>query len=595
MAFPKYISALFLSLFFSCSALAVEQDLTLDFVYVSPNTGHAAGGHYGLKLGGFLYHYQFFANGEFLLVRDSWQKFTLIYAELSNRPIHIAEVPVDTNTFEKVEHQLAQTLVRQKLDHQQRHDLIRAQRLLDSLKSDNSRIVIPAVGFFAVDNSVGADRLSTSLRQKVAADIGGGAFAEKISRIEQRIALHETKPVTAQWSLELQNMLQKKVALEVIDSGRSLSESAVIAPLPDELPLNEDVLAALKKYRQTVYQSLLRLIVSDRAGDGSALLLQLARYHVLSLSLEEGRLYSLDPFPEDALTITLSEQIVESDALQNLYRAQLLDRRNLIEQMVTGQHHELVINRLEEVRGRMAELDKVFQGADQIRYDRGKMVPEKSGAVHYDFQFSEDTLEEAITDISYELKQANQEILTNYSYNLLGRNCVTEMNHQLNASFSSREEGESQLGGWISPGEQFSFSPFMFHSLVKKNYNLHAKEEIPSRRLRQLEDQQLDSLIAWLRESNAMTSTLYTRRDRDTAFLMFTDNNWALRPVFGLVNAGYGALYTLVGVLTLPFDKGERLEQGAQGVFYSFPELVFVNIRKGTYLAPDYSFLEESP
>lgn len=179
------------------------------------------------------------------------------------------------------------------------------------------------------------------------------------------------------------------------------------------------------------------------------------------------------------------------------YRAQLLDRRNLIEQMVTGQHHELVINRLEEVWGRMAELDKVFQGADQIRYDRGEMVPEKSGAVHYGFQFSEATLEAGIGNISYQLEQANQKILASYNYNLLSRNCVTEMNHQVNASFSSREEGERQLGSWISPGEQFSFSPFMFHSLVERNDNLHDKDEVPSRRLRNREERQLDSLIAW--------------------------------------------------------------------------------------------------
>lgn len=57
--------------FFACPVLAAEQEYPLEFVYVSPYTGHAAGGHYGVKLGNSLYHYQFFANGEFLLVRDS--------------------------------------------------------------------------------------------------------------------------------------------------------------------------------------------------------------------------------------------------------------------------------------------------------------------------------------------------------------------------------------------------------------------------------------------------------------------------------------------------------------------------------------------
>jgi hypothetical protein len=39
----------------------------------------------------------------------------------------------------------------------------------------------------------------------------------------------------------------------------------------------------------------------------------------------------------------------------------------------------------------------------------------------------------------------------------------------------------------------------------------------------------------------------------------------------------------VVGVFSLPVDSGERLHQSLRGMFYSLPELMFGNIRKGTY------------
>lgn len=577
--------------------MAAEQETSFDFTYVSPNTGHAAGGHYGLKLGEYIYHYQFFANGEFLLVRDNWQKFILIYAELSNRSIHVAKVPVNETSFEKVEQQLAQTLIGQNLDLQQRKRLSATQHLLEHLKSGGEQLSVPAVGLFACRGEAVVGGELSLLKQAIVADLGEGILSRELRKIQEKINLHEREPITARWGEELQNMLQKRAALESIASSLAVDENAVIPPLPKELPFGEETRIALQRYQMAIYQTILRLVTSSRPGDGAALLLQLARYQVLTVSLKRGRVHTLDPFPADVQTITLSEQILGSDALQNLYRVQLLDQQNLLEQLVTSNHPELVMNRLEEVRGRMSELVKVFQGERQIRYSREKMVPEISGMVNYrpQAEYSPEDLERAERSISHKLELTNRLIAASYRYNLLSRNCVTEMNRQVNETFSSRHESEQQLGGWISPGEQFSFSPFMFHTLVANNYHLKAKEEIPSRRLKLLEGQQIDSLLAWLRESNAMTSTVYDRRQRDTAFLMFTDSNWALRPLFGLINACYGTLYALTGVATLPFDKGERIEQGALGIFYSLPELFYLNIRKGTYLAPDYSFLEESP
>ena len=55
------------------------------------------------------------------------------------------------------------------------------------------------------------------------------------------------------------------------------------------------------------------------------------------------------------------------------------------------------------------------------------------------------------------------------------------------------------------------------------------------------------------------------------------------RPVFGAVNLVTGVAASAVGLVTAPFDRGKRLRAGLRGAFFSLPELVFQNIRKGSF------------
>ena len=56
-----------------------EESEQIEFIYVNANVGAAAGGHTALRLGEDVFHYQFFPDKRFLLVRESWDQFKLIY------------------------------------------------------------------------------------------------------------------------------------------------------------------------------------------------------------------------------------------------------------------------------------------------------------------------------------------------------------------------------------------------------------------------------------------------------------------------------------------------------------------------------------
>jgi hypothetical protein len=54
-----------------------------------------------------------------------------------------------------------------------------------------------------------------------------------------------------------------------------------------------------------------------------------------------------------------------------------------------------------------------------------------------------------------------------------------------------------------------------------------------------------------------------------------------------VVNLGWGLGQGVAGLFTAPFDGGRRLQGGLHGALFSLPELVFVNVRKGTFAGVD--------
>ncbi|WP_459990474.1 hypothetical protein [Methylosoma difficile] len=191
-----------------------------------------------------------------------------------------------------------------------------------------------------------------------------------------------------------------------------------------------------------------------------------------------------------------------------------------------------------------------------------------------------------------------QEMAERYQYNLITRNCVTELfktinqallqqnNQGINPSNQAervKQESTQRLGGTLST--DFNFIPYVSFQSVQDHYNVTASSVINSYR-----NQQLDMLYARnnglmnvLRESNTFTSSVYPYNPDDAFFIFFTDDNVTVRPVLGLFNTAAGIGQTVFGIFSWPFDAGKNLSAGATGILMSLPELVFFNIRKGSY------------
>jgi hypothetical protein len=130
-----------------------------------------------------------------------------------------------------------------------------------------------------------------------------------------------------------------------------------------------------------------------------------------------------------------------------------------------------------------------------------------------------------------------------------------------------------------------------------RSWSVLGTRELPSWR-RQLVagfEERENPLWVKLRESNTWTSRAYRGSFRDAPFLFFTDGHVVLRPFQGVINLGYGLAEASLGVLKLPVDHGRLALAGLRSTFYSVPELVGINIRKGRYDLPPIALAESAP
>jgi hypothetical protein len=190
----------------------------------------------------------------------------------------------------------------------------------------------------------------------------------------------------------------------------------------------------------------------------------------------------------------------------------------------------------------------------------------------------------AVTDdIQAELEQL-------YGYDLVSRNCVTEIFATIDSAFAQTPPSaapeiaeRAALGGRVDGERGLNFIPFFSAAAVNHTYRVAERSRLPSYRHywldRMLRDN--DSITTRLRESNTLTSRLYQHGESDI-FLFFTDDAPALRPIFGATNVLFGTGAAAAGLLTSPFDHGRLALGGLRGVLFSIPELAFFNIRKGS-------------
>jgi hypothetical protein len=184
-----------------------------------------------------------------------------------------------------------------------------------------------------------------------------------------------------------------------------------------------------------------------------------------------------------------------------------------------------------------------------------------------------------------------------HGYDLIQHNCVSEIFRTLEVALAGgrtpeagdelrawvREESTRRLGGYVHPVAGLNFIPFVSSWRVRERWSVTQRNLLPSYRHHRLAEMAASEpgLLVALRESNVLTARTHRSAELEGFFVFFTDTQVPLRPLLGAVNVGAGLLRSALGLVALPFDRGQGLLSGLSGVMYSVPELAFQNIRKG--------------
>lgn len=586
------------------------------FIYIDANVGGSSGGHSALRINNTVYHFQYFPDGLFKLVRERWPYFRYIYNDLENRTLYVAHIHIANRDLQTLQEYLDRYYLIQKAHMSRLGELSADTKLLNDLSRGHFQMPVNGAGLFSFDSP--SDEVSTQLRSAVI-DTYGEKYLERametlnreLSKIPLVVSSVEPininndiypPPIKSLSRKYAENRL-KRTALWVLDRALPVRKIELtdmdhfIRP-SDRRGLTRNERNKLSAYAETLKTSVIHLPASSRPDWGYPLLLANARYQAVMWSLKRNRLYLLDPFPESAKSVppqTLAEDPTVTarladrawrkywDIRRSAFAGPSLDERALDK----GPLDERTYSRLEEGAGRFAELEKGRLTGNTIRVAYGRLIPSRSGMTPLPApSLPQQTINQLLTEARLNRDIYNAQLKRSYPYNLINYNCATELIQNINAPFQSQERITEALGGGIVPGEDFGFIPFRLFGLVKDRFRVTEVDVLPGYRKRMLlraEQEEPENTSLYFRECNTLTSTLYPGVEEDTPFLFFTDDVVWIRPVYGAINAAYGLITAALGIFTLPLDGGDLSLAGLKGTLYSLPELFFFNIRKGSF------------
>jgi hypothetical protein len=577
--------------------VSVAGESPLQFLYIDANIGGSSGGHVAVKLGDAVYHFQN-ADGITRLTRDSWNRFRFVYNDLENRNIHIADASVQPADVERVRDRLQRLLMVQNRQIDYLDALRQDQALLEALRQEQP-VPIPGIGFFSrVPHESSAMH---DLQGQIEARSGLGYLTHLRERSGQQLAsLAYLPPPVPDTGLEMDrypaypptfserfsDSYAHGFAVAAIQEGWPLADGRLIDASRDSTDSQLDVQErdSLLRYRDQLQQAIEADLEADYIGSGAALLLAIARYQAVSASLETGRLLLLDILPPDALS---EHRIIEAD-LHSAFTPMLARLRKALSQhrrafSAAPEPDEIAYNSLELAASETREIQRAASTGQAIRISRESGPPQGTGWALPSVRQASDRMDQAIETATKRLDRFRAAVQQRYDYELITRNCVTELHEAVHSSYSGPGDIRSALGDFLEPGARQGFIPFRFFELARSHYRLQSIRLLPSFRQRKLAAIEANDWLGRLRESNTLTARHYQPREGDSAFLLFTeDAGWA-RPVLGSVNLAYALGATTGGVVTAPFDRGSKLADGLRGILFSLPELAGWNIRKGSY------------
>jgi len=588
-----------------------------------------------LQLADQIYHYQHVDSGYIRLIKQDVASFHHSYRFLQNRPLHSSRIDVSDDTLTLLQDHFSQLYVNQELLFKAlanvEKDRLFLQQLLQEQPS-NTVLQIKGLGLFKANPQPIVNPTLQRLQALIKTSYGTDFLTERAQQLHNAI----TTLTPSDWSKPLatpvytlaehyQDVQTARHAIQLLQQNSVLTANTITL----SEPLTRKDAQRLENFQLQLQNNILSLLNSNRPDWGYALLINIARLMAVDASLHLQQWVFIDDFADDSQRVP-SEHIPDLPAQLQAAKQQWLATKP------NTDFTEMAYSRLEMTANHYAELNKTGQGIS-VRYAGEQALPDKpvplvidsvpnlgvaelkqalADLSYYETQLHQQLahhnrydlvtrncvteLKQALADLSYYETQLHQQLAHHNRYDLVTRNCVTELFRSLDDAIinsttlrlaqSANTHLEQPLGGHIRA--DYNFIPWLAFQSVQSQLRVSDSQLFPSYRGLQLEK---SANQPWqsLREISTLTSPSYSFNSDDAWFLFFTDDSVLLRPLLGAVNTATAITQTVLGLFTLPFDEGENLHAGAVGILMSTPELLFINIRKGSYpyLPPSLALL----
>ncbi len=556
-----------------------------EVLHVLANTGGSAGGHVALRIGDHVFHYQAGRDMLLYLHRDAWPDFVNRYAVIDNRAIEASIVAIDDGDREAIRRRLEQLHLAQ-LQHHARLEALELQAVWTLARSGKDvPVSLDAAGLFATSTG---DDPSVVPSAGVVERYGDGFLAAAVATADAKLASFLPDEVVeppqpgvyfehASSAEELRELLAWREGLRVLRDARPLHGK--VLRRPDVMTLTAAERDQLRSLHATLRGNILRLLQSPRPDRGRALLASIARYQSVGMSLREDRLVLVDTNPLDAVLYDEHDIHRHRKLLRTLEQQNQATWHRIRNEAFAGTTiNEWQLAALEDAATKYTEIRSAALDGNAIRI----FEPNLTGSLRAgDIAVEPAGITEGAPEIARatadEYRSALYEV---YGYDLISHNCSTE----LLAALQWAASGEPIIAERFE-ADGMTFIPAVLAGAATRNWNVSGTYRIPSFRewrVAQKREQENDMLVA-VRESNRLTASVYDGSMLDDAFLFFADGAPVLRPFQGIGNLAWSAGHTVMGLLALPFDGARRAQAGLSGMFYSAPELIGFNIRKGRY------------
>ena len=597
----------------ACTLLAAHRsaaaDAFFDYLYIEASSGSSAGGHAAVRFAEEVYHFQHADPGIIRPAVEPWTSFDLSYRGLENRPIHVQRIAVSPAAYERLRAGFHRRYVVQESHVHLLDNLRRERELLACLAESGQnrpaacQIRLPGAGYFFASPQDASEDWEGA-RSPAPSSLGAVAIEEARRNVERaygaaysgqrvddlRSAIENLHPAGVEIQLpsagvvsvppllfaeEYRNLLLELLALQVL-AGQATANAQAFRVWPGLLTAAQR--AAVRRREARTQETVIALLRSSRPDRGYPLLVALARLVAFRASRRNGKLVVVDTYADDVPTTGLAS-VRQLPALLEIQFERRQEAQSALETaLAASPGDEASWSRFEAAANVALELDGALANDRPLRSHQPSLAPARGAQARAEWpvpRLSETTAATAVDRATGQERQVKRSLRGLYRYDLVGRNCVTEI---------FRAIDDADLGYRVVVTGNANFIPFVSAAAVQRSYPVVERFVLPSYRQQRL--YQLRTAPGrWrtlLREGTSLTSRLVPFNAGDEAFLFFSSETVLLRPLLGTANVAFGSAAILAGALIAPFDQGTLLAAGARGVFYSLPEVVFVNIRKGT-------------